>query len=430
MDKNQRLHAPIPPTEKTEDSFYLQVVLNDTETHESPLPWQILSSLVQGLSVIEHETLSVKTSEEAHRLLKAYGYDSTDAEDMQAMALLIREAVSFIENRLLEVGEGESVFAKLNLHVPDRFLQQQGIHELLYMASETPRTENARWACAILKVVHTLIHIEQSSLLQIIEPARQQILKGYGEIMRYDLEQEKVVIGHPQSSKQLALYGLEIKEQKSRESLLIKLLSKKENSIEMIDDFIGIRIITESIPDVLVALDILMDSQLLVASNVKAERSRNTLIALEEFQNLWQKHHPSDFQKTESNTSNRLPTWYDLLNTLKKLDAKLPQHSFSGHNPHSDNDYRAFHITTRQLIKVPARGVESGKNQRLFFPYEIQFIDKYHYLANQQGNVAHNQYKQRQLQRCRRRVLGDLLPQHFREHPHLEKEATLKRPLK
>ena len=419
-------------SKKSSESPYLQIVFEPDASHvERPLPWQLLSGLVQGLSVIEQNTIQVRTSEEAHRFLMTYGYDLSDTQDAQRLHHLVQEAVSFIENRLLEAGEGETAFARLHLHVPDRFFQEAHIVNLLCLASAVPRTDDSRWACAILKVVHTLTHIEHAPRLQIIEPARHQILKGYGEIMRYDVDSEKVVIGRSGSDKQLSLYGLEIKEQKSRESLLIKLLSKKENSIELIDDFIGIRIITESIPDVLVALDILMESQLLVFSNVKAERSRNTLIALDEFQSLWQEDHPQDYTsiphgKTTSHPI--LPSWMDLLSTLQQLDAKLPHNSFSRHNPNSDNNYRALHITTRQLIKVPARGDEGGTLQRLFFPYEIQFIDKAHYIANQEGDIAHSRYKQRQLQRCRRRILGDLLPRHYVEQHANDEGTCLKRP--
>jgi uncharacterized protein (TIGR04562 family) len=420
------------PFEPSVDTPYLQVLLHAADPPiERPLPWQLLSGLVQGLSVIEQNTIQVRSPEEAHRFLRTYGYDLSDAQDAQQVQQLIQEAVHFIENRLLEAAEGETVFARLKLHVPDAFLEQQNVVHLLALASETPRHDEGRWACAILKVVHTLMHIEHTPRLQIIEPARAQILKGYGDIIRYDATAERVVLGRVNSDKQLGLYGLEIKEQKSRESLLIKLLSKKENSIELIDDFIGIRLITESIPDVLVALDILMEAQLLVFSNVKAERSRNTLIALDEFKSLWQKHHPEDYPRTSINAKNtapHMPSWSDLLHTLQKLDAKLPQNSFTHHNPHSDDNYRALHITTRQLIKVPARGGDLGQMQRLFFPYEIQLIDKHHYLTNQEGNIAHSRYKQRQLQRCRRRILGDLLPRHYLEHaPHAE-DTRLKRP--
>jgi uncharacterized protein (TIGR04562 family) len=425
------INTPKSP-EKQQDFPCLQIVFDpQPPSVERPLPWQLLSGLVQGLSIIEQTTIQVRTAEEAHHFLMTYGYDLSDPQDVQRLSHLVQEAVSFIENRLLEAGEGETAFARLHLHVPNNFLKQPNIVDLLCVASALPRTDQSRWACAILKVVHTLTHIEHAPRLQIIEPARQQILKGYGEIMRYDLESEKVIIGRTGSDKQLALYGLEIKEQKSRESLLIKLLSKKENSIELIDDFIGIRIITESIPDVLVALDILMESQLLVFSNVKAERSRNTLIALDEFQSLWQQYHPEDYPSLHSEKPHaygKLPSWMDLLSTLQQLDAKLPHNSFSKHNPHSDNNYRALHITTRQLIKVPARGDEGGTMQRLFFPYEIQFIDKAHYIANQEGDIAHSRYKQRQLQRCRRRILGDLLPRHYVEQHSQDEGTRLKRP--
>jgi len=392
------------------------------------LPWGLLSGLIQGNSVIEQGTIQVRNTEEAHRFIKGYGYDLGNADDAQTLRHLLAEAIHFIENRLLEPGEGENEFAKLKVHLPDYFLERQDIIDILIMASQVPRDSMTKWACAILKVLHTLVHIENTPRLQMVHHARRQILKEYSRIIRFTSETGKVELGRDKSDKRLLLYGVEIKEQKTRDSLLIKLLSKKDNQVDIIDDLIGIRIVTESVPDVLLALDILMDEQLIVFSNVKANRTRNTLIELNEFQALWKKHRGQDFEAIHENeepTKRKLLSWGDLLTALTQLDAKLPQSSFLGHNPNSASNYHALHLTTRHLVKVP---VSDSLTQRMFFPYEIQFIDKAHYIANQEGEVAHSRYKQRQLQHSRRRILGDLLPAHVRDVAKGPNTTRLKRP--
>jgi hypothetical protein len=47
---------------KQHESPYLQIVFDPESSHvERPLPWQLLSGLVQGLSVIEQNTIQVRT---------------------------------------------------------------------------------------------------------------------------------------------------------------------------------------------------------------------------------------------------------------------------------------------------------------------------------------------------------------------------------
>jgi uncharacterized protein (TIGR04562 family) len=47
--------------------------------------------------------------------------------------------------------------------------------------------------------------------------------------------------------------------------------------------------------------------------------------------------------------------------------------------------------------------------ERIFFPYEIQIIDKESYQESVLGESAHTHYKQRQLFMARRRLLSTLL---------------------
>jgi uncharacterized protein (TIGR04562 family) len=420
--------VPVPNSSSSSSSPYLQPNLQQgkpfipsslPQDDAMPLPWDILQGLVQGESVIDQSVIHIRSRQEAHRLALAYGFDLTSTEDSSYLNHLLAEALHFIADRLLEPGHGEDQFASLQLSLPEH-LYERDIVSLCMMASDKSLGLDSQWACAILKVLHTLIHIDYTPRLQWLEQAQEQFVQGYSNVLRYCEDANGVVLSS--GDKQLLLYGVELKEHKTRDSLLMKLLSRKNNVVELIDDLMGIRLITHSIPDVLIALDILMDAQLLIFSNIKAERSRNTLIDMDEFQHLWKYSHAA--LKPHGETTK--PAWEDLLSTLRQLEASLPAHNtFSTHNPHSDVNYRALHITTRQFVKVPS--LITGKPQRVFFPYEIQCIDKAHYISNQEGDIAHSRYKHRQLQRSRRRVLGDLLPLAQRElQAPLKDEPRLK----
>jgi uncharacterized protein (TIGR04562 family) len=77
-------------------------------------------------------------------------------------------------------------------------------------------------------------------------------------------------------------------------------------------------------------------------------------------------------------------------------------------NMFSSGNYRFLKFITRRLIRIEIS--EAGKPRQLsfFYPYEIQILDYGTYLQNLSGPSAHDQYKLRQKEFARRRVLGFL----------------------
>ncbi|MEQ1875844.1 MAG: TIGR04552 family protein, partial [Bdellovibrionia bacterium] len=65
--------------------------------------------------------------------------------------------------------------------------------------------------------------------------------------------------------------------------------------------------------------------------------------------------------------------------------------------------YRAIKFIARRLIEI-----EKPEKFHFFFPYEVQIVDYDTYLKNLSGPEAHEQYKKRQREAARRRVLGFL----------------------
>lgn len=374
------------------------------------LPWEVLNALVNGVSAIDLHSLPLRNETEIERFIAAYGYDCTSPADRDELEALYTEAVQFIENRLLAPGE-EAALKDMVLSVPPLFRDTPSVRRLLRIASSLEPTDiplGRQWACAILKVMHGLIHITHAPHLHHAPLAQKAILQQFRQVLSHHSSTGQVVLGHPsQPSRQLPLYGVELKQMKSRESLLIKMLSKKANMVDEIDDIVGIRIITETVPDVLLALDILRQNKLIVFSNINPNRSRNSLLEMNQVRELLQQ-----LQQTSPCHS-----WAQLRQVLNASDSiDHPEHTFQQHNPVSSGQYRSLHLTCRHVLRLPTSGgwaaVGSATMRRVFFPYEIQLIDRENYRNSQQGECSHAAYKQRQLARARVRVLGGLLPRH------------------
>jgi uncharacterized protein (TIGR04562 family) len=199
--------------------------------------------------------------------------------------------------------------------------------------------------------------------------------------------------------RRMKLYAFEAKHHKPRESILIKLLCKKENVAENVWDLVGVRLVTFHPAQAILAVDILREQKVILFPNVIPSRSRNTLIDLEHFRELYESH-MAEYQQGKVD-----------LESIEKLfetdEFVIPIETHASQNPLSSPQYRSLHITCRQLLRV-----KSGSNfaeSRFAFPYEVQILDKASYLDSKVGHGAHASYKQRQLFAARRRVLGSLL---------------------
>jgi uncharacterized protein (TIGR04562 family) len=388
------------------------------ETLALNLPWASLEALLEGTSSIDLSQMNLKSADEARQFVAAYGFSLQDPADCAELEMLYTQALHFIETRLLDSlfsYEQEPSLREMALSIPDSYKQQFDLVALILAASQQEASLQQKWACALLKVLHTLVHIEHTYQWQALRTAREQIIRGFRNVLSHNPETGAVVLAHPAyPNKCLPLHGVEIKEMKSKESLLIKLLSKKAHVAEQADDLIGLRFITEQPLDTLLAIDLLRDFKLMVLPNVNCNRSRNSLLHVEQVRQAWQAHqiqHPNE-------------SWQQVRQAfLKQQLSFLPEANFQDHNPNSSLAYRSIHITVRHLLRLPQQG--GSRIERVFFPVELQFIDKENYALSQTGEVAHTSYKQRQLLRARRRVLGDLLPRHYRA----ETQSSLVRPL-
>ncbi len=402
----------MPDTFLTEDSNQPKLVsltsetaslmgynLNEGDPFGVEMPWEVLGAMIQGKSSIDLTSLPVYSREEAKELIYNYGFDLELPEDQAEMEAYFIEAVNFIEHRFLtrslnwvELGEPVIHAEKIPLSVTSG----RDVVELLMTASQKEHP-NRSWACALLKVIHTLVYIQNSPLYKYHAQASETILARFREVLIPQSDGTVMLKG--QHGRELRLYAFEAKHHKPRESILLKLLCKKENVAENVWDLVGVRLVTFHPAEALLAVDILREQKVILFPNVIPSRSRNTLLDFSHFKELYEQ------ELAEYKLGHR--TVEDMFKLFETDQYILPEENLQNQNPLSSPQYRSLHITCRQLLRVKAGS--SLAETRFAFPYEVQILDRANYLESKIGHGAHASYKQRQLLAARRRVLGPLL---------------------
>lgn len=361
--------------------------------------WETLDSLILGRSSIDLTSMPTRTREEAYDLLYNYGYDINHPADKAELSALQHEAVSFINNRLLSptinwsaLGEPEAPAGS----IPPHLLENADVVDLI-MAASLGREPDCWWACAILKVAHTLSHIHNKPAHKYCEEASDMIVSRFHRILTPQPDGTYLLKGN--GGLTLTLDGFETKYQKARESMLVKLLCKKENIAEDVWDLVGVRLITETPAEAILAIDILRQQKVIIFPNVIPSRSRNTLIDYDDFK--------IQYEKRLSDKRTGIAHFDSVADLFRALPTKPANTDDFKDNTSSSPHYRSIHITCRHLLRVKMPGTQ--EETRLTFPYEIQLMDRENYRQSQEGHSAHTMYKLKQLALARRRTLGLLL---------------------
>ena len=102
-------------------------------------------------------------------------YDITDPEIAETVSSILSEAKTFIQSYLSEDPEGKTE----TLIIPPDILCDDDIVSLLIKASEKEKTLEQAWACAVLRVAHTITHVENDLAKSFMPGIRNQIYKRF-----------------------------------------------------------------------------------------------------------------------------------------------------------------------------------------------------------------------------------------------------------
>ncbi len=377
-----------------------------------PMPPEVTQVILGGGSPIDLDGLRLHTHDEAWDFALNYGYDLRVPAQRAHVRRVFEDAVDFLEGVVLD---------GTNLHVPESIQDVQDPLDLLLWASERPRNERGRWACALLRVMHTLFHVEHNVNLRFLPEIQQQVFERYDRYLVPTGDQWML-----RGAYDVPLLAVERKENKDRVSMLLKMLHKPENVAETIYDQIGIRLVAEDQLGVLMVIRFLLDHHVLMPTHIKPSRSRNLMIDVEALE-AWTEALPPVFQIQDLSPEERRA----LSHTLA---TKHPQ---GEQNPFSSKDYSAIQFTARTLVRLPnptvsileslqnrlevMGGPHLGEEIRIpeliqeqeeftfFFAHEVQVMEQSGFQSAQSGPASHSEYKQRQRDAARRRVLQGII---------------------
>jgi uncharacterized protein (TIGR04562 family) len=393
--------------------------------------WDVLDIIIGGKSSIDsHQGFQINTPDEAERFLLSYGLDLRNPIESAETLGHFHEALSFIRRYFLFPENQDG----LKLEVPRKILELTNVRDLFLMASfsfpsqskDSTGTILRNWACSILKVMHTIAHVDQDIRTVYFADIQKQILDRFYRVIHRD-EKGGLFLGEADDPTRVELKAFETKPKKSRDSTLLKLLHKPENVAEDIFDRVGIRFITTTPLGALRVVKYLKDQMIVMPPNIKPSRSRNTLIDLEAFR---MKLGQLTLRLERNEITDQ--QYHDEVNQA----ATSLHHDHA--NPHSSSFYRSIQFTARQLIKLrnplfddmkelksilKTQGLPEAaakiiervdtkylqKEIRFFYPYEVQVVDVLSHEENEKGRSAHSEYKKAQLQTAMKRVMGPLV---------------------
>lgn len=339
------------------------------EHHREPLALSLrdvesIRLMLSGGSVVDWQRLSFQSLEEVDRFLELQCLDMSDSDDRERLRYVFNESVAYLEEHM-------------QLRFPTSLRNPDDVRDVFLWASQFAGFRRTQiLSCVILKLMHVIHHMEAADLKfktpiseeRFFELAYRRILKTAQRMRDADLPI-------------VSFYG----SRKSRSSIITKLLAKKDTLAATIFDKLRFRIIVEQpedLPEVL----------------------------------AWLNHHMFPFNYVIPGQShNNLLEPSTLLDWVSEIEARAqvqdlldqPELHESAKNEFSGSSYRMINFICDYPVRVPDAptgpvSFELGKV--VFVMVEFQVLDVETASMNEEGENAHQHYKNRQQQVVSRRL--------------------------
>lgn len=398
--------------------------------HKYTFDWDLMDVVLSGKSVLDTRFIigQIHDREHVNSFLKGYGLDPSDPVGRAELFGNFQEALQFIKRYFLREGNPDG----LDFRIPNALYMITDIGDLFLMATgnrDENNHEERLWAEVILKVMHTILHVDKDLRSNYFSVIQTQIFDRYYRYLQRDGDQ-RLFLGSKNSDDKIPLVEFETKSKKSRDSVIVKLLHKAENVAEELFDRVGVRFVTKSKLDNLRVLKFLLEKNIVVPHNIKPSRSINSMVDLE----IFKKKHQNLIRMAIRNQ-------LDEARFLQALNREMvdcyPQKTGKGRNEYSSTNYKSIQFTCRNLIRyknpflqefaeLRSFAKETPTNElskkvlamdmslvardiRFFYPYEVQIVDIDAHRDNSAGEASHGEYKNAQRISAMKRVFKDLI---------------------
>lgn len=316
-----------------------------------------LRLLLRGESVIDWHRLDFETEADSRRLLALNAFDWDDPGDRLRIATMRSFAADYLQ-RILK------------FHVDDEVAHAAPFIDLPLMASGTLGSrKQQRSACVLLKVMHILHHLDARELRTRLALSDSELF-GSVESSVLEIFDQLRASGAPVVEFQWS--------RKTRDSLLTKMLVKRETSAARVFDRLRFRLIVKQQSDLLPVLRTML-RKLIPFNYVVPGQTANNLI---------------DIGVLDLVGPSRLAT-----SEGRAVDAN----EFSGANFRVVNFIADLPVRVDSM--VPADQIDHERGNVVFVLAEFQLLDAATAASNEEGESSHDAYKTRQHARVRERML-------------------------
>lgn len=394
--------------------------------------WELMSVMLGGKPSLDAEIYSGQQIDEneAKKFLTGYGLDPADKVSTAEIFGTLQESIQFIRRYFLKEGSPDG----LDLRIPNSLYTVTDVKELFYMVGQGEASrEEKYWAEIILKVIHTILHVDKDLRSNYFGEIQTQIFDRFYRYLHRD-GQNRLFLGVEDDKFSVPLVNFETKSKKPRDSVIIKLLHKTENVAEELFDRVGVRFITENRLDTLRVIKFLTEHSVVIPHNIKPSRSLNTLFDMAKFQ----ARHRNVIKMAMRNDLSEERVIQAL--NREAVDC-FPELQSDARNEHSLKKYQSIQFTGRHLIKyrnpflqefyaLKKLARESGEDNelakriqtmdtsliardvRFFYAFEVQIVDSESYRINTDGEASYKEYKKKQVNSARDRLFKKLIEYH------------------
>jgi uncharacterized protein (TIGR04552 family) len=326
--------------------------------------------LLRGGSVIDWYRLNFETDEEIYRFLAAQELDPEDPADLARSETIKQGAIDYLKRHF-------------DFPIP-RPVAQMDVVGLLRTASGKGHRQLC--ACAILKVMQIIQHLEARELLFMLPTSDEEV---------FHLVERKVyrIVGGALAA------GAPIVEfiggRKNRDSLYTKLLSKPDVTAAQIYDKLRFRVVTRTRDDIFPVLNFFQREVVPFNFTIPGQ-STNTLVGFRRY-------------------CEEQPHLAKLMPRLQ-IDRHLEDDAEPVDNVFTSKRYRVVHFVVDMPVRLPeAILVEAPPSawplgRVIFVQTEFQILDQETDRQNQEGDASHAAYKARQNDAVMRRLEVGNLP--------------------
>ena len=327
-----------------------------------------IRNLLRGGSVIDWHRLHFTERDEVDRFLRVNELDPADVDDLRRLADLRELAVEYLERHL-------------NFHIPEELGSRIPPRDLLLVASQ--KGKRRAYACIILKVMHVLHHLAGRELLTKLPVSGDQL---------FHLVEDKVL----RTVEEIKAVGCQVVEfewsRKPTDSLITKLLAKKESIAADVYDNLRFRMITNS-EDQLVFVMRELVQRLVPFNYVIPGQSVNDIIKIRD-------------------TLALSPALQRFLPEITDLAAVAADKKPAVQNEFSGPGYRVINFVAdlpvridKYLCRTPDDPLFAENGTVVFVLTEFQIIDARTAEGNERGDNSHDKYKERQFARVKARLM-------------------------